>query len=64
MHARWADAWERVLERPLEEVCAVLTDPSEEARALRQSTPFAGILDPRTRWRIWRSVRDEKVSGR
>jgi hypothetical protein len=32
-------------------------DESEEARALRQVTPFAGAIDPRTRWRIWREVR-------
>jgi hypothetical protein len=26
-------------------------------RALRQCTPFAGVVDPRTRWRIWRETR-------
>lgn len=29
----------------------------EEARELRQSSPFAGALSPRERWRIWREVR-------
>ena len=31
----------------------VLVDEGERARALRQCTPFAGFIDPRTRWRIW-----------
>jgi hypothetical protein len=57
MHPRYAEAWEQVLARPLDEVCAFLIDPGEEACALRQSTPFTGVLDARTRWRIWREVR-------
>jgi len=31
-------------------------DPGEHARELRQSTPFAGIIPPRQRWRIWRET--------
>jgi len=49
----YARAWEQALELPLEELCALLVDPGERARALRQATPFAGVVDPRTRWRIW-----------
>ena len=58
MNARYAEAWERVLALPIEDVCAFMTDRGEEARALRQSTPFVGVLDARTRLRIWRQVRD------
>jgi hypothetical protein len=54
-HAR---QWMEVLALPLDEVCALLVDPGERARELRQVTPFAGALDPRERWRIWREVRD------
>jgi hypothetical protein len=54
----WARAWDEVLSRPLPEIRAFLVDESEEARALRQVTPFAGAIDPRTRWRIWREVRE------
>lgn len=56
MHPRYADAWREILERPVEEVARVLTDPGERATALRQSTPFAGALDSKTRWKIWREV--------
>ncbi|MEK6608113.1 MAG: hypothetical protein AABZ30_10665 [Myxococcota bacterium] len=55
--AMYADAWTRLLALPLDELCAFLVDSSERARALRQVTPFAGVVDPRTRWRIWRDVR-------
>jgi hypothetical protein len=37
-------------------------DPAEGARALRQCSPFAGVIDPRTRWRIWREVRERFAS--
>jgi hypothetical protein len=54
----WARAWDEVLSRSLPEILAFLVDESEQARALRQVTPFAGAIDPRTRWRIWREVRE------
>jgi hypothetical protein len=56
--APWAREWERVLEGTPEEIARQLTDSSEHASALRQSTPFAGALDPRERWLLWRQVRD------
>ena len=60
----WAHAWDEVLSRPLPEIRAFLVDESEEARALRQVTPFAGAIDPRTRWRIWREVREAMERAR
>jgi hypothetical protein len=54
----WAEEWRAVLSRSIEEICAFLVDEGEYARAMRQMTPFAGVIDPRTRWRIWREVRD------
>ncbi|MBL8857434.1 MAG: hypothetical protein JNL28_02870 [Planctomycetes bacterium] len=53
----YADEWSRLLAGPLSELCRVLVDEGEGARALRQCTPFAGFIDPRTRWKIWRDVR-------
>lgn len=55
--AAYADAWLSILDRPVEQICETITEDTEEARALRQTTPFAGIIDPRTRWRIWDEVR-------
>jgi len=45
--------WREILDRPLGEIKAILVSPSEKARWLRQSSPFAGILEPRERWKIY-----------
>jgi hypothetical protein len=60
-HPHYAAAWERVLSGTVEEICAALLDDGERMRSLRQCTPFAGAVDPRTRWRIWREVRSRVV---
>lgn len=52
--APWARRWRELLQGSVAEVTAVITDDSEEARGLRQCSPFAGIIDPRTRWEILR----------
>jgi len=49
-------AWNDELGGTRESLQAFLVDPGERARELRQSTPFAGALDPRERWRLWREV--------
>lgn len=54
----YARAWTALLDGPFEALCAALVDPSQHARDLRQNTPFTGFVDPRTRWKIWRDVRD------
>jgi len=55
-HPRYAEAWRRVLAQEPEQVAESLVDPGETMRALRQSSPFAGALDPRERWRILRRL--------
>ena len=54
--AAYAAGWQRLLDGPLPDLVARLTDESEDMCALRQVSPFAGALDARTRWSIWRSV--------
>lgn len=61
VHRTYAEAWNVLLGRPLDEIEARLEDPAEEMRALRQCTPFAGALDPRERWKIWREVGEREV---
>lgn len=55
----YAEAWREILAGDIASIQRVLGDDSERARALRQCTPFAGAIDPRTRWRIWARVREE-----
>ena len=57
-HTRAAPAvreWLEILDRPWEEIRALLLEDSEEGRRLRQSDPFCGILTPRERWAIYRA---------
>jgi hypothetical protein len=54
----YAEAWQAALAEPVEAIVRLLEDPGERARQLRQASPFAGVLDPRTRWSIWRRVRE------
>ena len=54
----YARAWERALAGPLTDLCDLLVADTEEARALRQATPFAGAIGPRERWGLWKATRD------
>lgn len=56
LHPVYAERWRAVLALAPDALCERLTAPDESMRALRQSSPFAGALDPRERWAIRRSV--------
>lgn len=47
------DAWKKLLDQPLEVLLAALVDESERMTALRQASPFAGLLSPQERWAIY-----------
>jgi hypothetical protein len=55
--------WRGILERPLEEVCSLLSSDSEEARRLRQNSPFAGVLSPQEVWELKRQFRHETAAA-
>ncbi len=54
-HAR---KWDEILAGDLASIAAFLTDRSELACELRQSSPFAGALKPQERWKIFRETRE------
>jgi hypothetical protein len=56
VHPRYADAWRSLLDRSVTKIAEAIVDDSEHMTALRQVSPFAGSLDARTRWQLWRSV--------
>jgi hypothetical protein len=58
---RYARAWLRALDQPLEDLSARLVADDEDARAMRQCSPFAGALSARERWRIWREGGEGEV---
>jgi hypothetical protein len=54
--ARYAREWQRLLQLPLQELEERMIERTEAAHDLRQVSPFAGALDARTRWRIYKST--------
>lgn len=49
----YLDRWRAILEKPIEEITALIEEDSEQMTAMRQSSPFAGVLSPKERWRIY-----------
>ena len=50
----YLEAWRQLIDQGLEAVLAVAVDPSERGNAMRQASPFTGILDNRERWALLR----------
>lgn len=48
--------WRNLLHGPADELLRALEATDEHADELRQSSPFAGVVGPRERWALWRSV--------
>lgn len=59
----YAQKWAEILIGDTLSVAAFLTERSEMAIELRQSSPFAGVLAPQERWRIWRETRQQLESS-
>jgi hypothetical protein len=57
------DAWREILDRPLPEILRLLEEESEFMTAMRQATPFAGVLDPAERWAIYARFEMPRTSG-
>lgn len=53
----WYQQWCGIMNRPWPEIAALITEPSEEAARLRQSSPFAGVLSAAERRRIYEAFR-------
>ena len=51
----YLDEWARILDQGLEACLEVATEESERATALRQSSPFTGILTHRERFAFLKS---------
>lgn len=53
----WLNEWHEILNQPWHDIAALITEPSENAARLRQSSPFAGILTNQERRRIYEAFR-------
>jgi hypothetical protein len=59
----YARKWSEILAGDPSSIASFLTERSELADELRHSSPFAGALDPRERWKIWRETREHFSSA-
>lgn len=55
--AAWLNQWRQILRKPWPVIAALITELSENATRLRQSSPFAGVLTPMERRRIYEAFR-------
>ncbi len=53
----WLKEWRTLLELSWPELAALITEPTEDAARLRQSSPFAGVLSESERERIYEAFR-------
>jgi hypothetical protein len=59
----YASGWQEALSGTTEALRAFLVDSSENARAFRQVSPFAGVLTPRERWALWAAKDDDDATA-
>ena len=55
--------WRDILNRPLEEICHLLSSDNEEAQRLRQNSPFAGVLSAQEVWELKQHFRHAKAAA-
>jgi hypothetical protein len=54
--AYYALGWRRRIDGALADLLEFLISDSQEARDFRQASPFAGALNARERWQLWREA--------
>jgi hypothetical protein len=54
---RWVHEWRQILALSWQHIAALIAEPSERGARLRQSSPFAGVLTPEERSRIYDAFR-------
>lgn len=57
------DAWGEILNRPLPEILSLIEEESERMTAMRQATPFAGVLEPAERWAVYQRFEQDRTAG-
>jgi hypothetical protein len=51
------EEWRTILRRPWHEIADIITDSGETSTRLRQSSPFAGVLTPAERSKVYEAFR-------
>lgn len=56
MDPRYADKWDELLAKPIQQIATVISRDDQEGRELRQNSPLAGLLSEAERRRILEAV--------
>jgi hypothetical protein len=56
---RCYDEWAAILDRPVPDICAILTARTDEGQRLRQNSPFPGVIPYDEVREIKRRIREE-----
>ena len=56
IHQRYARRWDELLARPIPEIAEAISSDTQKGRDLRQSSPFAGVLNEQERREIIEAV--------
>ena len=57
IHPEYAAKWSLLLDGPRDRLREFIGSDTEEAKDMRQSSPFAGALDARARWILWKAAK-------
>ena len=55
-HHDYAARWRALLEGPIDEAVRVLTADTDDAQAMRQTSPLTFVLSQRERYEIWKAL--------
>lgn len=58
IHPQWAGEWDRILAMPIRKIALTLSSDTEHSHALRQTSPFAGVLTEQERRRVLEGVEE------
>lgn len=59
-HPHFLDAWEGLMDAPVDRVAAAIVDPGNRGQRLRRASPFAFVLESAERWKVWRKARADE----
>ena len=59
----YLEAWRMILDAPLDAMLRMIEEDSERMAAMRQNSPFAGVLTPKERWAIYRQFGRGKAAA-
>ena len=56
-HSDYASRWRALLSGPIEALLETLTADTDDAQAMRQTSPLTFVLSSRERYEIWKATR-------